>query len=97
MVNLRESQTIHPWHDSGPDADWDDDIGAAEALVDDEDFTPEQIFDDETHGGSLAAWQRIEIARENRKLRSILNDMDDFDDYDDYEYSLDDYSDEYSY
>ena len=97
MVNLRESQTIQPWNESGPDPEWDDEISAAEVFLDDEDSVLEEIFDDAPGVGELAAWQRIEIAKENRRLRSILSDMDDLDYYDDFEYPQDDYSEEYSY
>ena len=100
MVNPRETQTTQLWADPGlemeMEMDWDEEMGDTDDFLDGENFPEEQHSDDfdDTRVGALASWRRIEIARENRKLRSLLNDLGD---YDEFEYSQDDSSSEYSY
>lgn len=96
MLNPRETQAIQPWADAGPEVDWDEEMSGTDDFVDTDDFAEEMHYEDygDANVGALASWRRIEIARENRKLRSLLNDLGD---YDEFEYSQDDSSSEYSY
>lgn len=95
MVNPRESQTTEPWGEFSPEADWDEDMNVIDVFLDDEEFEAEENYDyDDADPSALASWRRIEIAKENRRLRSLLSDLDD---YEDFEYPQDDYSAEYSY
>ncbi len=91
MVDPRESQIKPTWTDASPEPDWDDELTAGDDFIQFDSPDEELEFDDaRTRARSLSSWQRIEIAREKRMLRSIL------DDYDDFEYPLDDYLAEYS-
>lgn len=95
MVNPRESQASQPWADDGSESTWDNDVNDNEIFLDDLEVDEELDEGSKASGSStMTSWQRIEIARENRKLQSIL---EDFDDYNEIEYTQDDWPAEYSH
>lgn len=95
MVNPRETQALQPWADDGSESIWDNDVNENELVLDDLAADTKPGEGDENSGsGTLAPWQRIEIARENKRLQSIL---EDFDEYDEFEHSQDNWTAEYSH
>jgi hypothetical protein len=101
MVNPRKTQALQPWADDGPEFSWDNDVDDDTLLLDD--FDEDDIAtDDEIVAecgradqlSSLAPWRRIEIAREDKYLQSLLAD---FDQYDNFEYFGDDLPSGYSH
>ena len=94
MVNPRQSQTTQPWTDPDQEAEWDDTFGDDFMLDDDELDTEQFYYDDSIEVGSMTSRQRIEIARENKKLMSSLEYLDMNEDF---EYTHDNDSAEYSY
>ena len=101
MVNPREPQAVQPWADDGLDPNWDIDVDDNDLMLDDFD-DDETLTDDEISAecrevdrlNDLAPWRRIEIAKENKYLQSVVAD---FDQYDKFEYFGDDLSAGYSH
>jgi hypothetical protein len=95
MANPRKTQTFEPWGDDRPDPSWDTDLDDNELLLDE--FSDDEIVNETGHVdrlNDLAPWRLIEIARENKYLRSAIAD---FDEYDELEYFGDDLPAEYSH
>lgn len=95
MTNLRETQTSQPWADDGLEPTWDTDLNNDDLLLDDfsddnfsaDNFSDDTFSDDEIAAESdqvdklsnLPTWRLIEIARENKYLKTELADFDQYD------------------
>ncbi len=84
MTNPPEIQALEPWDDGGLEStleiDMDDDELLFEDIADNDlDADDEQI--DSASG--IASWRRIEMAKEDKYLQSVLADLDDYYDFDD--------------
>ena len=97
-----------PWEDDDPDGYMDEDMEYDEYPEDlielddedeDEEEEEEEELDFESMGGgkSLTARQRIEIAREDRWLKSMMVDFEDIDEFDRIEGFSDCYVGEFSH
>ena len=95
MTDPRQPQTTPPWVDADSEPDWDDHVYDDDFNLNENELDTEQFYyDDDNDIGSMTPRQRIEIARENKKLMSSLNYLDFNEDF---EYSQDQDSADYSY
>lgn len=84
MTNPPEIQALEPWDDGGLEStleiDMDDDELLFDEIADNGVDADEEQFDSSS---GIASWRRIEMAKEDKYLQSVLADLDDYYDFDD--------------
>jgi hypothetical protein len=92
MVPLADIRESEPWTDSGLDSTLEPEMNDEDLAFDDiedGDDLAETVDTADTEdnltasGRGLASWRRIEMAKEDKYLQSVLADLDDYYDFDD--------------